>query len=263
MAIITVFLLALVVGILSTSFWIPEDDVGRGYFQTNALIVLGLLAIVAGLVAFEVVTLWPQNSAPLWCFYAGFGFAALSYGGIWLRRWMANRIAAAIALGLLTVSLLRAELAVRFATSFPELTAAAVLLGALVLGWSLVTMLLGHWYLVAPRLDFLHLKRFSFILAVLLVVRSLASATSILASSKAADPTPWLALTSAGGWAMFLWVRVLWGLVGAVLLAAMALHCARRGSNQSATGILYVVVVSVWIGEATALFLQAMTGVAV
>jgi hypothetical protein len=62
---------------------------------------------------------------------------------------------------------------------------------------------------------------------------------------------------------MFLWIRVLWGLVGSLLLTAMALHCAIRQSNQSATGILYVMLVGAFIGEITAYYLMLTTGVPV
>jgi hypothetical protein len=44
------------------------------------------------------------------------------------------------------------------------------------------------------------------------------------------------------------------------VLAAMALHCARQRSNQSATGILYVVVVGTFIGEITGYYLLVTTG---
>ena len=43
----------------------------------------------------------------------------------------------------------------------------------------------------------------------------------------------------------------------------MALHCARNRSNQSATGILYVLLVGSFIGEITALYLAVTTGVPV
>ena len=45
-----------------------------------------------------------------------------------------------------------------------------------------------------------------------------------------------------------------------LVLAAMALHCARQRSNQSATGILYVVVVGTFIGEITGYYLLVTTG---
>ena len=46
-------------------------------------------------------------------------------------------------------------------------------------------------------------------------------------------------------------------------LAVMSLHCARNRSNESATGILYVLVVGSLIGEITALYLTLSTGVPV
>ena len=262
MLIVGLFLLALAIGVLSTSFWVPEDDLGRGYFQTNALVVLGLLGIAVGLVITGTVQPWPETQGDKFL-YLGFGASLLVYAGIWRENWILGRIAAGTALLALSISLLQVDLAGRLPEVLPLLGRMSLLLSALVLGWSLVTMLLGHWYLVAPKLDFLHLRRFSWILLVLIVVRALASAIALVLASGLSDPSNWLALTSGGGWAMFLWIRILWGLLGALLLSAMALHCARQGANQSATGILYVVVISVWIGEATSLFLLSVTGVPV
>ncbi len=275
MLIIGVFLLALAAGVVSTSFWIREEDLGRGYFQTNALVILGLLAIVVGLVATGVIMPWPADSPSsaqldgsgtiprTLLLYVGFAFSLLAYAGIWSRKWFLGRLAAGGALVTLSLALWLIDLPLRFSYVLPILGRVSLLLSALVLGWSMVTMLLGHWYLVAPMLDFRHLRRFSWILTVLLVLRALASLLAMFLASRLPDPQSWWALTSGGGWAMFLWIRVLWGLLGALLLSGMALHCARQGSNQSATGILYVVIISVWIGEATALFLLAMTGVPV
>ena len=50
-------------------------------------------------------------------------------------------------------------------------------------------------------------------------------------------------------------VRVAAGIVLAVVLALMSLSCAKRHANQSATGILYVAVVFVLIGETISLYL--------
>src|SRR5215210_6259947 len=45
MGVFFLFLLATSLGSLSTLYWIPEEDLGRGYFQMNALVVLGLLSL--------------------------------------------------------------------------------------------------------------------------------------------------------------------------------------------------------------------------
>ena len=48
MGVLLLFLLALAFGTLTTLYWVPEDDLGAGYFKVNGLVVLGLLT-VAGL----------------------------------------------------------------------------------------------------------------------------------------------------------------------------------------------------------------------
>ncbi len=263
MLILGVFLLALAAGVMSTAFWVPEDDLGRGYFQTNALIVLGLLAIVMVMVGTGSIRLWSGGVSDSALLIVALVAATAVYVCVWRENWIAGRWASALCLAALALALWRVDFNGRYQPSVEALTGITLWLSALVLGWSMITMLLGHWYLVVPKLDFRHLKTFCSVLTVLLVVRAAASALGMVVAGRAADPANWTALVSVSGWGMFLWVRVLWGLVGALLLSVMALHCARRGSNQSATGILYVVVVSVWIGEGTALFLQAMTGVAI
>src|SRR5262245_29059497 len=99
MSVFFFFALATVVGSLSTLFWIPEDDLGRGYFQMNALIVLGLLALV-----WAVVLLAPLDpfgvsaSAGRSLLAVGAAGAFLYYAAIWRERWRASRWAAALAL---------------------------------------------------------------------------------------------------------------------------------------------------------------------
>ena len=57
---------------------------------------------------------------------------------------------------------------------------------------------------------------------------------------------------------ILLWLPVRWGLgfLGPLILGWMAWRCARIRSTQSATGILYVVVILCFIGELTAQLLQ-------
>ena len=70
---------------------------------------------------------------------------------------------------------------------------------------------------------------------------------------------PWIAtllLTAAA-----LWLPVRWGLglLGPLLLAGMAWQTARIRSTQSATGILYVVVILCFVGELTSQLLLDKT----
>ena len=113
-------------------------------------------------------------------------------------------------------------------------------------------MLLGHWYLIVPKLDFRHLITFCWVLVAIVILRwamvgvTLTAATSV---DLMTEPHPWRLLVDLNRQGLFFWFRILWGLVMPLLLAVLSLHCARNRSNQSATGILYVVVVGCLIGE--------------
>ena len=248
MGVFILFLLALTSGILSTLFWIPEKDLGRGYFQLNALIVLGLLALLIAVVWLHPID--PFRDQPTGGMVL-LGIAALTaflyYGGVWVENWRWVRIPAAVAFLATTAALLVAGTSLIVArTPLPHrqlLTYSTLLSSAFLLGWSLITMLLGHWYLISPKLSFRYLITFCRVLTLAVLVRA--------------------AIVLAGGQGMFFWFRVLWGLVIPLLLALMSLHCARNHSNQSATGILYVLLVGSFIGEITALYLCITTGVPV
>ncbi|HEX5759294.1 MAG TPA: hypothetical protein VF121_08875 [Thermoanaerobaculia bacterium] len=271
MSVFLLFLLATGLGSLSTLYWIPERDLGRGYFQMNALVVLGLLGLAQAVV-------WLHPFRPFGT-YAGAGAAALAaalaggflyYAAVWRERWDVCRWPLTLAVaGNLAALLLAGAHLFRPLTPLPHrptLLAAALVASALVLGWSLITMLLGHWYLVAPRLTFRHLTVFCRVLLGTLLVRLVTVAAS-LAQSAAVDelvePHPLRLLVGFAAQGPFFWFRLLWGLAVPLLLAGMALHCARQRSNQSATGILYVLVVGTFIGEITGLYLLVTTGVPV
>jgi len=133
-------------------------------------------------------------------------------------------------------------------------TGAAVLLtfhllsSAMVLGTSLVAMSTGHWYLANAKLSFDILIRLCRMFAVAIVVKAV-----IVAIYAATRWEQYGRLEDF--WKLVMGVRVAAGIVFAIALALMSLSCAKRHANQSATGILYVAVVFVLIGETISLFL--------
>jgi len=265
------FLLALSSGILSTGFWVRGEDLGRGYFQTNALILLGLLGLAVVVVGWAPIQPFGHRTGLGYALLGlGFLLAFLYYGAIWRERWTPALVPAGLALiAIVAVLLLTGANLVPAPTPLPHrswLIVVDLLSTAFILGWSLVTMLLGHWYLVVPKLSFRYLTVYCRVLVVAVIVRSLSTALSLVAAASVDPfilPHPWQMLVSLSGQGMFFWFRVLWGLVIPLLLAWMALHCARNRSNQSATGILYVLLVGTFIGEITALYLTVTTGVPV
>lgn len=275
MAVFFLFLLATSLGSLTTLYWIPEDDLGRGYFQTNALVVLGLLALAAAVALLHPFAPFGEARQVAGGLALALALAGsfLYHAAVWRQRWRWGRWAATLSLagtawalwltGAAAVSQAPVAAGLRAPSS---LLAASLLTSALLLGWSLIAMLLGHWYLVAPRLTFRHLIVFCWVLVVVIALRGAAVGASLLATAgaeAAAHPHPLAVLTGFGGQGMFFWFRLLWGLAVPFTLSLMALHCARHRSNQSATGILYVLVVGSFIGEVTAYYLTVTTGVPV
>ena len=269
MAVIFLFLLAVAVGSLTTMFWIPEEELGRGYFQMNALVILGLLGIAMVIAVTHPVRPFGSHAA-LGATSLGVSLAAMFgyYAAIWRESWDLCRWPLALSLAAATSALIISGLQlVDQGAPIPfqdTLLIASLATSALLLGWSLITMLLGHWYLIAPKLEFKHLVIFCWVLLGIIVARTLMIGSSVAWAMNRPDGVPpveaLLEFTANG---MFFWVRLLWGILVPVLLGWMSLHCARNQSNQSATGILYVLVVGVIIGEITAYYLTLATGIPV
>ena len=134
---------------------------------------------------------------------------------------------------------------------------ASGLLGGLFFGAVLLTMNLGHWYLVSRSLPFRLLARGAALFAGLAVARSL-----LLGAAFVANPRPegLESLLSLDRDALFFLFRVLWGLAGPLALSYFIWHTARMRSNQAATGLLYVALVFVLIGELLSSYLTVATG---
>ena len=131
-------------------------------------------------------------------------------------------------------------------------TPLAVLAGALALGTALTGLSLGHWYLVTPSLSVRPLVQLSLAcLAALLVQAALLPVLLLVGPASALFTT----------YALFLGVRVLFGLLVPLIATLMTWRTARIRSLDSATGLLYVVTALIIAGEITARSLFLLTGV--
>lgn len=136
------------------------------------------------------------------------------------------------------------------------------LLSALILGFSLAAMLLGHWYLVQPKLSIEELSRVSLLFIGLVFARVLFGAfhyAPLVVGKSEAEIYRYLLGSSMG---IFVLMRFVWGLVGPLILAYLIWGTVKIRSTQSATGILYVAVLTVLTGEILALFLALFHGIA-
>jgi hypothetical protein len=147
-------------------------------------------------------------------------------------------------------------MAARWAAPMNALSA-GLLLGSVSMG-----MLVGHWYLNVPGLDIKHLRRMTWFLAACLVLRIFLGLASLLTSvptSASGEISPWR--VAGIHEAFYFWQRVGIGWVAPAALTFMVDRTVKIRSTQSATGLLYVAVVLVLIGEMISRFLYVALGI--
>jgi hypothetical protein len=136
-------------------------------------------------------------------------------------------------------------------------TVAGAALGGLFFGAVLLTMNLGHWYLISRSLPFRLLARGAVLFAALAAARALLLAAAVVAAPGREGLSALLSLERD---ALFFLFRVLWGIVGPMALSYFIWKTADMRSNQAATGLLYVALVFVLIGELLSSYLTVATG---
>ena len=266
MALLVQFLLRLGYGLSLGMLLAPAKDVPSGYFRNHLYVVLGVTALAALLSRTAAADAFPwavaaaivaYGGAVCWLYEsAASGKAALAVaallglGGAWqalpaTRASSAERTATAPAAA-------PSQQAFAPAASAPPLALRrlqAATSGAL-LGVTLAAMLLGHWYLNAPGMRLAALDR---------LLAAVFAAVALQATVSAAG---WgLTLRAGAGerdlaWHMLLAMRWLFGLAGVFVLAWMARQTLRIPNTQSATGILYVAVIGVFVGEIAGMLLS-------
>ncbi|MCH7504946.1 hypothetical protein IID04_04865 [PVC group bacterium] len=140
-----------------------------------------------------------------------------------------------------------------FPTASINLISMAVcILGGWVISLAIYAMNLGHWYLNVKKLDLKHLIRTVYGFTGLVILRLIWDGVMFLTKSFTYRGE----MISLGKYlftldGVFLWIALLFGSVVPLILTFMTLETLRVKSTQSATGILYVIVVSLMIGELT------------
>ncbi len=105
-----------------------------------------------------------------------------------------------------------------------------------VTGGSMAAVVLAHWYLVTPRISERPLILSTRILFWAIVVQTLLYAVWLATGTPAGEP--FAALTGAN--AVFVWLRLVVGLLFPLALVWMAWRTALTRSMESATGLLYI-----------------------
>lgn len=133
---------------------------------------------------------------------------------------------------------------------------------SLLLGISNFAMILGHYYLVVPRLSEEPLIYCLYIFWIVIFLKIVASLTVIFTTA-----APFLTEgTQLGDGYTFNWLfismRYLWGYAAPLILSFFTFRLCKLRSLQSATGVLYIVEFFVIVGELVSIYLMAKHGLA-
>jgi hypothetical protein len=257
--VLCVVLTELSVGSLLMACLLPPREIRASFFT-----FISLLCALSAAVAFAL-SKWLLQTAWVDMRYLGLTVigATAAFGAFRLEKPNVGRLLLLVSglLGFLLGLLPLAEhnLTSRgIDTTAPGFFDAGVISGTLLLGATNVAMILGHWYLLMRRLSFEYLLRFSQIVLATLGLRiAVVFGTLLMLGDFDADlartfiPSLW----SIHGNLFFFLMRLVWGLALPAGLGLLVLQCAQQKSNQSATGMLYVMQISVLFGELFAAYL--------
>jgi hypothetical protein len=232
----------------------PFTSIDRGFYRSSAGLFLAFAGLfLAGKIALLVrgdaaAGAWPEVA--VWALFTG--ALALYTASLWgdsnARR--ARSFAAALLLGVaaLTVSALRFRLGPALGPGtliYPlAFLASALALGAVVTG-----MLLGHWYLIDIGLSIEPLERvYRFFLGALLAQVAIGVLGVLLLAATTND---------GGAAAASLWrdqralllTRVVLGPVAALGVAWLIHRTLRIPQTMAATGLFYIAILAVLVGE--------------
>ncbi len=258
---VEVFCLRLAFGMIASLLVLDPKPIPPRFFRVQFLAALGLLAVASyffsGIYACVMWSRpWPLSWAVWFDVALGASFGTCILGCIvWHldnAPWGAMVVrSAALSLGVLLFSVTPYTEVGDF--EFARL--ADNFLSAALLGTVTSAMLLGHSYLISPAMTISPLRRMLVAAWVALALRVGVSVVGLW---------QWTAEHSLGNLERetLLWLSARWllGLLAPVVLGWMAWEAARIRSTQSATGILYVVVIVSFLGELLSLLLLQKTG---
>jgi hypothetical protein len=220
------------------------------FFRLQTQIVLAVLVLAA-----LAQTSATGASALLWLLVAG---AACSY--LATVSWGLGIPTIATALDVLAMLLTGAWMVLVSRGPDPggwALLTASRCVSGLLLGATLHSMLLGHYYLIAPAMTTAPLTRSLDWIVAGLAARCLLAAFAAWATSGGLAGVPW---GSRSGDPTFLAMRWGMGVVGAGLSVVLARRTAAIRSTQSATGILYITTIFILFGELASLAMGSRGG---
>jgi hypothetical protein len=250
----------------------PFFNVERGFYKSSASVYLsasiatavglGLLALRGGAAAgLSAGSLW--TAAALWTL-SSIAVAVYLYT-LWTENGLLRSRAYTLGLGLGLVALI-SNVTLLMPPGFGAVAAVAygltAVTSALVLGLVSGAMLFGHWYLIDLEMPVDYLRTFirltGIVLAADLVALALAIGLPAVLGSAAASAAVLDLLVSHLG---LLAVRLILGPIATLVLIWMCWQTLKIPQTMAATGLLYIALMSVLVGEMLGRFILFRTAI--
>jgi hypothetical protein len=221
--------------------------VTSGYYRNNAYVLLGMnvlaaLAAWSGTVDRALVPPWIPTAAAIVSYLAAV---------CWLYEKPRAGTAALAVVEVLTL------IGAVWATPTSGKPFNAVLLcradavaSGLLLGNTMAAMLLGHWYLNAPGMKIAPLVKLNLLIGAAIVLRAVVSGFGLAGH---------LGVVEHVEFVQWLMIGLRWGagLLGTAMLVVMTHSTLKIPNTQAATGMLYVAVITTFLGELVGQLLSA------
>ncbi len=229
-----------------------RTDATRGFlaFTAGCAVVIGILAFLSDQalpIASSASPIQPDPAfdTPRRVALGVFCALAAAYTIVLARRgrgpWLA---AAALAAAVATLGFGALGWSRGLLLAVPLLLQLAVLAAAT--GGVFAAMILGHWYLVTPKLPEGPLILMSRLLLGVVTLQVVLFVVWIATGAGPGGAAPFRTLV--GPWALFVWLRLIVGLLFPLVVSWAALQTARTRSMESATGLLYINVGTIAAG---------------
>jgi hypothetical protein len=229
-----------------------RTDATRGFlsFTAGSAVVIGILAFLSdqalpAAVSGTPIRIDPAFDVPRRTALGLFCILAAAYVVALVQRRRAPLLAS-LALGTAVGTLVCGALGWGGSVllAIPLLLQLAVL--TIATGGVFAAMILGHWYLVTPKLPEAPLILISRILLGVVGLQVVLFAVWVATGAGPGGGGPFAVLV--GQWAMFVWLRLIVGLIFPLIVSWAAVQTARSRSMESATGLLYINVGTIAAG---------------
>ncbi len=265
---LALFLTEAAVGSLMVLLLVPPRAAGRGFcrFAVAMIAVLLLLGTAAGYAG------GGRSGIALALFATALPLLVASAGLFHVGRFGTGRVLLAAALlpalpGVIADTVVLAPDA--SGAGMKLLYGADAVSAGLVPGAVLIAMVLGHYYLNVPGLSIRHLQRLAVTLMAAIALRAVVLGISVAIHREVLGPLVGVLLDTTGRALpvgtidpfvmVFVLIQVAFGVIVPGAFAIMAWRTSLIASTQSTTGILYVALIMVIMGEMSGRYVLTLT----